>query len=114
MALPELVRHRVDKKIKEFFERKVPPHVRHQVRLIHAVRGNSVTLIEERPYFRDPSEWTQHRFAQIRYQPESKSWALYSSDRNGKWRPYPVLEPQRDLDAVIAEIDADPICTFFG
>jgi len=74
VALPVLTRQLVDRKLVAFYERRLPPHVRGEIQLLHTVRGNTVTMIEARPYFRNPSEWTQSRMAQFRYDSETRNW----------------------------------------
>jgi DUF3024 family protein len=54
------------------------------------------------------------RIAQLRYDPTALAWTLYWADRNSRWHPYDDLEPTKDLDAVLREIDEDPTCIFFG
>jgi hypothetical protein len=67
MALPPLVQQLVDAKLAKYCERKIPEHVRDKIKLVHKARGDSVTLVETRPYFKDPSIWTEHGVAQFRY-----------------------------------------------
>jgi hypothetical protein len=114
MALPPLVRQLVEAKLGSFCASRIPEHARHQVRLGFGIRGNSVTLYEERVTFFKPGEWVRIRVAQLRYAPEDRSWTLYWRDRNDRWHEYSDLDPTSDLTAVLAEIDADPTCIFWG
>ena len=84
MALPEVVRARVEKRLREYCENKVPPEMRDKLRLGFKVRGNSVTLFEERPSFFNPSEWIDIVVAQFRYDLKKKEWKLYWPDRNSR------------------------------
>lgn len=43
----------IDAKIQGFCDARVPEHIRDKVRLLHRWRGNTITLIETRPYFQD-------------------------------------------------------------
>lgn len=52
--------------------------------------------------------------AQFRFDEETRVWALYCADRNTKWHEYYGLEPNKDLDALLKEVDADPTCIFWG
>ena len=114
MALPELIKHGAEKKLTAFCERRVPAHVRDQIRLIFKFRGNAVTLIETRPYFKDPSTWTESPVAQFRFGLDEKVWSLYCRDRNTRWRFYNLIQPSANLDDLIAEVDRDPTCNFWG
>ena len=111
MAAPELA----VAKIKRYCNHKTPPELRDEMRLEVDVRGDSVTISDCRPLWRgEPGEWTRMKIAQLRYDPSTARWALYWADRNSRWHRYDDLEPTTDLDEVIAEIDEDPTCIFFG
>jgi len=56
MSLSETVKHQVETVLRAFCERRVPPEVRDKVRLTYDFRGNAVTLYEDRPRWKDPSE----------------------------------------------------------
>lgn len=111
MAAPELA----VAKIKRYCHDKTPPELRDEMRLEVDVRGDSVTISDCRPLWRgEPGEWTRMKIAQLRYDPSTARWALYWADRNSRWHRYDDLEPTTDLDEIIAEIDDDPTCIFFG
>lgn len=114
MALPVLVRQLVDSKLASFYERRLPAHVREEIRLFHTYRGNSVTLIEARPPYIGPSEWSQLRVAQFRYDSETRAWTLYYADRNSRWHWYWDIEPTTDFDDLLREVDEDPTGIFWG
>jgi hypothetical protein len=85
------------------------------MRLEATVRGNSVTIADCRPQWPDaPLEWIRGNIAQLRYQPSSRRWTLYWAGRNSRWHRYDDVDPTTDLDTLIAEIDSDPTCIFFG
>lgn len=111
MAAPELA----VSKIKRFCHERTPPEFRNEMRLEVVVRGNSVTIQDCRPLFHgEPGEWTRMKIAQLRFDPANAAWALYWADRNSRWHRYHDLEPTMVLDEVLAEIDEDPTCIFFG
>jgi len=115
MPLPEFVKSLAEKKIDTFCDKKIPPEVRHQVHLSYKIRGNIVTLFENRaPWHPEMKEWTSRPIAQVRYDNKQASWSLYCADRNSKWHEYREIGPTQDLDKVLAEIDADPTRIFWG
>ncbi|MBI2297312.1 MAG: DUF3024 domain-containing protein [Betaproteobacteria bacterium] len=89
-------------------------HVQHQVRLAHTIRGNSVTLLEIRPGFDDPAAWVKSPVAQFRFSPATGLWSLYWHDRNRQWRPYQDVTATRNFETLLAEVDRDPTCIFWG
>ena len=113
-SLPELVRRSVDRDVGRYCEQRVPSNLRDEIRVEYEVRGNSVTIVERRPPRRPESspEWSRLTVAQLRY--EDDAWALYWSDRNGKWHFYDLFEPSPDLSAALNEIDDDPTAIFWG
>ena len=114
MGLPDLVRRLVEVKLSKYCLDRIPPHIRKEIRLVYTFRGNSVTLIEERPYYLDRSQWTQSPVAQFRYDPESAKWRLYCRDRNGRWHLYSRLVSNKKFEALLMEVNADPTGIFWG
>lgn len=96
---------------------RVPSRARHQGRVEHTVRGSSVDIVERRAPFvpeRGP-EWTSMRVAQLRYDAASGQWSLFFSDRNDRLHDYrDAAQVGPRLIDVLAEIDDDPTCIFWG
>ena len=67
MALPVLTQHIARTKLDAYCARKIPESLRDQVRLELEFADNHITLIETRPHFRDPSQWTTLPVARFRY-----------------------------------------------
>lgn len=112
--LPEFVERQVRTKIGAYCEGRVPADAQHQVRMSYDIRGSAVTLVEQRPAFQDPSQWVDLPIAQLRYDPDVQQWTLYCADRNGRWHCYEPLDPQKNLEALLREIDEDPTHIFWG
>ena len=115
MALPVLTQHIARTKLDAYCARKIPESRRDQVRLELEFADNHITLIETRPHFRDPSQWTALPVARFRYNAGAGTWALLSPVFNNKeaWRLYPI-QPSRDLGKLIATLDADANGVFWG
>lgn len=114
MALPPLIRELVETKLKKYFAKRITAHARSSIRLTFKIRGNSVTLTEERPLFVDPSEWVGIPFAQLRFNPETTKWTLYCADRNARWHEYLESEPEQKIETLIRHIDEDVTGIFSG
>ena len=111
VAVPELAVAR----IRRFCEERTPVELRDEMRLEADVRGNAVTISDCRPpWDGSPRDWTRMRIAQLRFDPTTQRWALHWADRNSRWHPYDDLAPTNSLDRVLAGIDRDPTCFFFG
>jgi hypothetical protein len=115
MALPVLTQHIARTKLGAYCERRIPAEVGDQVRLELEFEDNQVTLVETRPYFRDPTQWTRLPVARFRFNAASGTWSLDCPNlrEKGGWRPYPV-QPGRDLDKLITALDRDASGVFWG
>ena len=114
MPLPEIELHRVEKRLSAYCEKRIPRHVRDQVRLSFQVTGNKVHLYESRPSFPKPEQWVDMKIAQFEYNPTTRRWTLYCFDRNSRRRPYHELPGELDFESLLAEVDKDPTGFFWG
>lgn len=115
MPLPVLIKALVEKKVGEFCKKRVPTHVLDKVNLSYKIRGNSVTIFENRaPWRPDMKEWTSMAIAKIKFDEKTAKWTLYCADRNNKWHEYYDIEPTKDIDKILTEIDEDPTGIFWG
>jgi hypothetical protein len=65
MPLPEIEQHRVAKLLNAFCEKRIPPHLRDQIKLAYKITGSKVILIESRPCYDDPTKWSEMPIAQF-------------------------------------------------
>lgn len=114
MAIPELEFKRAEKLLSRFCQERIPPHARHQVQLHFKKRGNTITLYERRPFFLEPDRYSDMSIAKFAYDPKDNDWSLKYPDRNSRWHLYTECESARNLEVLIAEVDADPACVFWG
>ena len=109
-----MTRDRVERRLREYCEERIPERVRHQLRLSYKIRGNYVTLVEERPGIMDREKWVDIVVAQFRFNPEDSMWRLYWADRNSRWHEYLEVFPTDDLEDLLREVDEDPTGIFWG
>jgi hypothetical protein len=114
MALSDTVRHQADQIMSKYCEGRVPLSVRDQVRMHHEVRGNAVTLFEDRPFWDNPKHWSHMPIAQFRFANDTRKWTLYCADRNSKWHLYTIAKPSSNLETLLNAVDEDPTGIFFG
>lgn len=110
MALPDVTKAQVKHSLDALYERRVPAHVRDEVRLGYWFPGNAVTLFETRPNFRDRTEWIEINVAQFASTPSRGSGsstadarasrknsgaAGFGANRHGSSRPSHGREPLR-------------------
>ena len=114
MSLSEFTRKLIETKLTKYCEHKIPMHARDKIKLVFSIRGNNVTLFETRPYFHNPSIWTEVPVAQFRYDNKSNKWTLYCADRNSKWHLYTEAKPSGKVDDLLKEVDRDSTGIFWG
>lgn len=97
-------------------DRRVPEHVRDQLRVECDVAPRHLTVIETRPPWRADfgPEWTRFPIARLRYTKTTGMWELYWRDRNLKLHRYDRLAPSLLVDDLLAEIERDPTMIFWG
>jgi hypothetical protein len=103
-------------RIRALCDQRVPDDARDQVRIELEEDKQSVTILECRPPWREDygPEWTRSPIARLRYVSTTRRWTLYYRRHTGRWERYPLLGPTPRLDELLAEIDQDPICSFWG
>jgi hypothetical protein len=114
VPLSEIQRAAVKKRLSEYCDSKVPPHVRDKLRLCFRIDNNAVVLYEERPDFMDATEWIEVPIAKFRYIKSRRVWRLYCQFRDLRWHEYQPLDEADDFDALLGQVDADPTCIFWG
>lgn len=116
MPLPETIRFAVEKYVGEYCAHKVPAHALYQLRVEYEVRGNAVTIFERRAPWREDygPEWTKLKVAQMRYDPESKTWSMRWADRNDRWLSYRDFTPSPDIRDCLHQLDHDRTGAFWG
>jgi hypothetical protein len=113
-ALPAVLERHVERRLRSYCRTRVPARERRYVELYSAIRGVTVTLVEKRPTFYDPEEWTDTHVAQFRYDPRARRWTLYCADGHGRWHRYPGVEPTEEFDELLREVDTDPMGLFWA
>src|SRR5271157_1797224 len=112
MAIHNHYRLNVENKLKIYCENRIPEEARDQVKMNYEIKGNKITLYEERPRWTGEGPWTKMAIAQIRYNEEKENWTIYWRDRNEKWHLYTEIKPRKNIEDNLKEIDKDPTGIF--
>lgn len=112
MGLPELDVARV----RRWCAARVPEHARRQVCVECEVASRYLAIVERRAPWREEAgpKWISVPIARLRYTAADKSWTLYWRDRHLRFHVYEPLPPSNRVDDLLAEIDRDPTCIFWG
>lgn len=116
MALPAEVLDPAISLVATYCATKVPAEHDDKLRTEYKVRGNTITIYECRPPWREEvgPDWTKRRICTFEWDPRTSLWTLYARDRNDRRLEYPFIEPVRDLTPLLRELDNDPTCIFWG
>lgn len=114
MAFSELDLKRIDKLVGGLCRRRTRPELAAQLKFVYEVDGQSVVLFEERPDWRDAAKRRRRAFAKLRYVRTSGLWTLYWKRADRRWYAYRPAAPTTDLAALVAVVDQDEYCAFFG
>ncbi len=103
-------------RIRRWADAKVPDHARESIRIEVNVGRGFVTIYECRPPWRSDlgPEWTRTPVARLRRRSKDALWTLYYPFRASGFRRYTRLEPSSLVDDLLAEVDDDPTCLFWG
>jgi hypothetical protein len=114
MTLSDITLKTSEEAISSFCRNRSPDNLKDQIRITYNIRGNSITIYEERVYFKDKSKWSKKPVAQFRFNKNTVKWFLYCVDRNNKWHSYFEIEPDKNINKLIKEVDEDPTGIFWG
>lgn len=112
--MPENIRENAEKKVKQYISEKIPAKFQSKVRLAMRVRGNAITVFEERPLRTDPSAWSSMPIFQVRYIDYDDRWHLYWMRVFNKWWPYTPKAAVYTIDDCIGEVEEDIWGCFWG
>ncbi len=111
-ALSAFEKDRIGVVLTKYCEQRIPAHIRNELRLDYEFDGDSVTLVEVRPAFRSPGEFTRGQIAQFRR--TSSSWLLYCSDQHLEWHLYDPFPESTVFEELLAAVDRDETGIFYG
>lgn len=116
MALPAEVLDPAISLIATYCATKVPAEHDDKLRTEYKDHGNTITIYECRPPWREEvgPDWTRRRICTFEWDPRTHLWTLYARDRNDRRLEYPFIEPVPDLAPLLRELDNDPTCIFWG
>ena len=113
--LNEIEKQKIDNVVGEFVARRRPPlAMRAQLDLAYRVTGQSIELFEIRPVWDGNGETQEFPIAKATFVRTRGIWQLYWQRADLKWHTYEPLPQARTLKEIVAEIDADPNCCFWG
>lgn len=114
MTIPSHVRDDAEAALAEFCREHSTGAVSGELRYAYTFAPNAALLIEQRPSFMKPSEWTDQPVAKFRYSEARNEWSLYWIDKSGRWRKVPDVHGEADIRPLLKVVLADPLGVFWG
>ncbi len=115
MAISEFEVKRIERELGKFLEKRRPPaHIRNEVDIGYRIDGQSITIIEVRPNWRDPCIRVETPMAKSTYVKSKKIWKVFWQRADMKWQSYqpaPVVKP---VEEFLQVVDEDIHHCFFG
>ncbi len=109
--MDDFTKKRIIKIMDNYTKNKVPKHIQNQIKMSYKIRGNNVTLIEERPAFMS-DRWVQLDIAQFRL--DKDKWKIYWKDSKEKWHFVEDILPNEDFEKQLEIVDKDSKGIFWG
>ena len=114
MAFSEVDLKRIDQTVGGFCGKRSPGHLKEKLRLMYAVEGHEVVVVERRPRWDNQAERTETPVTKLKFIRSANKWRLYWMRADMKWHEYPRLSSCHHLDDLVQEIDADSLVYVFG
>ncbi|WP_409525173.1 DUF3024 domain-containing protein [Nitrincola sp. MINF-07-Sa-05] len=115
MSFSEFEVKKIERAAAEFLEAIRPPvHIRPQLDIDVRFSGQSVSVVEIRPHFREPSTTIESMVAKATYVEEAKHWKIYWMRSDLKWHLYTPAPESRTIEEFFAIVREDKNCCFFG
>jgi hypothetical protein len=112
MDMDDFTKIRITKIMNRYTETKIPKDIQDQIRMTYKIRGNNVTLLEERPAYIGEG-WTQHDIAQFRLDDQRK-WKVFWRDSKDKWHWVDDIKEDEDFEKQLKIVDQDNRGLFWG
>ena len=102
-------------KIRKYAAGVVPEDFQDQIRIEVDLRGRTVTIMECRPPWREEfgPEWSRRGIARMKFDPATREWTLYWSDRNSRWHIFDLVSPG-SIEQTLGEIESDRTNIFWA
>jgi hypothetical protein len=116
MAMPAEVKQEAIAEVAKYCATSVPSELDDEIRIEYKVRGNTITILERRPPWREDlgPDWTSMRVCTLQWDPPTELWTLYARDRNDRRLDYEFVDPAPTVVPLLRELDNDPTGIFWG
>ena len=116
VALPEEVKDEAIALVATYCATKVPAEHDDKIRIEYKVRGNTITIYECRPPWREDfgPDWTSMRICTIQWDPEPASGPSTRGTETTVASTTRSSIPRASVMPLLRELENDPTCIFWG
>jgi hypothetical protein len=114
VTIPADKRAEAEIALKEFCEKHSSAEVADRMRYAYEFASNSALLVEQRPSFMNPSEWSSKLVAKFRYSESRNAWSLYWKDADDRWHRLTNVKIEPDIRTLLKSVIDDPLGVFWG
>ena len=115
MAISEFEIKRCERELDKFLMiRRPPANIRNEVDLSYRIEGQSITIFEIRPDWRDPKTGVEIPIAKTTFVKSKKIWKIFWQRADLKWHSYKPVPVVNSIEKFIQVVDEDPNHCFFG
>lgn len=102
-------------RVRRYCAKRIPEHLRDEIRLDVEVRRGAIAIIERRPPWHADfgPEWSSNPIARFRRLGAGGPWTVSWADSRGGWHLDPV-RPTKDIASLLAHVDRDPQSHYWG
>ncbi|MFD0698033.1 DUF3024 domain-containing protein [Paenibacillus sp. GCM10027628] len=102
--LDAFTKKRIEKILDNYIERKIPRHLKEEFEIKYKFRGNTLTLVQERPSY-IPGSRVELPIAQFRL--EDNKWKIYWKDSKDKWHFVDDIKSDESFETQLMIVDRD-------
>ncbi|MBC8386302.1 MAG: DUF3024 domain-containing protein [Gammaproteobacteria bacterium] len=115
MSFSEFELKRIEKELDKFLEKRRPPaDIRNEVDINYRIDGQSITILEIRPNWRDPSIIHEMPLARTTYVKSKNIWKVFWQRADMDWHSYKPTPVVKSVEEFLQLVDADLHHCFFG
>jgi len=114
MEFSEIELKKIDQMVGGMCRRRNRPEFKDELSLEYVVDRHDVVVFERRPRYGALVGVTDSPVARLKFVRATGEWRLFWMLRDLKWHGYEPLPSSDRLEELVAEIDDDPHCCFFG
>lgn len=114
MPIPDEVRAEVEPALTAFCDKHSSAAGADPLRYSYEFEANAVVLLEQRPAFMSPDQWTSKPIARFRYSQARSNWSLYWRDATDRWHRVSNVEAAKDINVLLEVVVKDPLGVFWS